>query len=312
MRRMYHRGQVEWPSMSDRKERIEAFYRFLWPFLAADKSEYAYLDEAPGGRPASEFLGEIPARRGIGAGSRLVDVGCGKGKQLVELGKRLGCDLIGVDPLEQNLELAAERVWKESLQQRVTLRKGSIEKLPLEDASVDFVWCLDMFNHVEDIEGAIAECARVLKPGGSMMNCSAVGSDLLEPREARRVTDRLGINLDTLSQERMAAAFQAVGLRIVEYGTTTDEGSPFLEVFDDDMARHALRFGKMRRSRSRMTARLGQEAFDILSAYDEWNIFLLLGKTTYGVWVLERVRSHSQQEEEAGSPPGSRPPPPGT
>ncbi|WP_164014636.1 methyltransferase domain-containing protein [Pyxidicoccus trucidator] len=29
-----------------------------------------------------------------------------------------------------------------------------------EDGSVDFVWCLDMFNHVEDIDGALKECAR--------------------------------------------------------------------------------------------------------------------------------------------------------
>ncbi|MBZ4422480.1 class I SAM-dependent methyltransferase [Myxococcus sp. RHSTA-1-4] len=276
--------------MSDLNERIEAFYRFLWPFLAADKARYAYLDEPPGGRPASEFLGEIPARRGVGPGSRLVDVGSGKGKQLVELSRRLGCHVIGLDPLDENLELAAERLRKESLQDRVTLLKGSIGKMPLEDASVDFVWCLDMFNHVEDIDGALKECARVLKPGGSMMNCSAVGSDLLEPREAQRVTYRIGINPDTLSPERMAAAYETAGLHVIECGTTTDEGSPFLEEFDEGMAHHALRFGKMLRARSRVTARLGQDAFELLSAYEQWNIFLLIGKLTYCVWVLERVR----------------------
>ncbi|MFP2926926.1 class I SAM-dependent methyltransferase [Pyxidicoccus sp. 3LG] len=276
--------------MSDLNERIEAFYRFLWPFLAADKTRYAFLDESPGGRPVSEFLGEIPARRGVGPGSRLVDVGSGKGKQLVELAQRLGCHVIGLDPLDQNLELAAERIRKVSLEDRVTLLKGSIEKIPLEDASVDFLWCLDMFNHVEDIDGALKECARVLKPGGSMMNCSAVGTELLEPREAQRVTHRIGINPDTLSPERMAAAFKAAGLDVIEYGTTSDEGSPFLEQFDEGLALHALRFGRMLRARSRVSERLGQDAFEILCAYDQWNIFLLLGKTTYGVWVLERVR----------------------
>jgi ubiquinone/menaquinone biosynthesis C-methylase UbiE len=219
-----------------------------------------------------------------------VDVGCGKGKQLAELAKRLDCHLIGVDPLDLNLELAAERLRQESLGHRVSLLKGSIEKLPLEEASVDFVWCLDMFNHVEDIDGALRECARVLRPGGAMMNCSAVGTGLLEPREAERVTHRLGINPATLSPERMAAAYQAAGLRVVEYGTTTDEGSPFLEELDEGLARHALRFGKMLRARSRVEARLGQEAFELLAAYDQWNIFLLIGKLTYGVWVLERGR----------------------
>ncbi|QSQ24135.1 class I SAM-dependent methyltransferase [Pyxidicoccus parkwayensis] len=277
--------------MRELEKRIEAFYRFLWPFLAADDASKAFLDEAPGGRPASDFLYEIPARHGVGTGSVLVDVGCGKGKQALELAQRLGCAVIGVDPLEQNLELASERAREESLEEHVTLKQGSIGQLPLPDASVDFVWCLDMFNHVSDIDGAIVECARVLKPGGFMMNCSAVETDLLEPREAARVTHAIGINPDTLSKERLERAFHVAGLRTVEYGTTTDEGSPFQEALDDGVARDVMRFAKMLRAPSRVASQLGEDGFDILSAYYQWNIYLLIGKLTYGVWVLERVQA---------------------
>jgi len=275
--------------MSGLSERIEAFYRFLWPFLAADGERYAFLDEAPGGRPISESLGAVPVRRGIGAGSRLVDVGCGKGRQVCELARRLGCHVIGVDPLEQNLALATERVQRESLEGRVTLVKGSIGRLPLEDASVDFVWCLDMLNHVEDLDGAFAECARVLKPGGSLMNCSAFAPYPLEAGEAARLTGPLGINPETLSPARLEAAWRAAGLRVVEHGTTTDEGSPFLEPLDEGSARDVLRLAKMLRSRSRTAARLGAAEFEILAAYYQWNAYLLMGRTTYGVWVLERA-----------------------
>ncbi len=275
--------------MGELHERIEAFYRFLWPVLAADEAQYAFLDESPGGRPALEFLTEIPTRHGMGAGKVLVDVGCGKGKQICELARRLGCHVIGIDPLDQNLEIASERVRKEGLEGLVTLKKGSIGQLPLADASMDFVWCLDMFNHIEDIDGALAECARVLKPGGKMMNCSALATDQLGPSEAVHVTTHLGINPDTLSLARMEAAYRAAGLRTVEYGTTTEEGSPFLEPLDDGIARDVLRFAKMIRARSRVSARLGAANFEILAAYYQWNILLLLAKISYGVWAFERL-----------------------
>jgi len=279
--------------MSHLHERIEAFYRFLWPFLAADEARFGFLDDAPGGRPASEFLNEIPARRGLGPGSRLLDIGCGHGRQVCELARLLGCQVIGVDPLEQNLELARERVRRESLEDRVTLEKGTIEQLPLEDASVDFVWCRDTFNHVEDIERALAECARVLKPGGSMMNCSALVTDSMEPGEVKRLTAPIGINPDTLSPSRMESAYHAAGLRIVEHGNTTDEDSPFLEPLDEGSARDMLRLAKLLRAPSRTRARMGAEHFELLLAYYQWNAALLLGRITYGVWVLERVGSGS-------------------
>ncbi len=277
--------------MSSLHERIEAFYRFLWPFLSAEEARFAFLDDAPGGRPASEFLNELPARHGLGPGSRLLDIGCGTGKQVRELAQRLGCHVIGVDPLDQNLELARGRVRQGALADRVTIEKGTIERIPLEDASVDFVWCRDTFNHVEDIERALAECARVLKPGGSMMNCSALATEAIEPAEVKRLTTPLGINPDTLSPSRMESAYHAAGLHIMEYGNTTEEGSPFLEQLDEGSARDMLRLAKMIRAPSRTRVRLGAEHFELLLAYYQWNAALLLGRITYGVWVLERVWS---------------------
>ena len=51
-------------------------------------------------------------RRPEGPWLTLVDVGSGKGKQLVEPSRRLGCHVIGLDPLDENLELAARPAMK--------------------------------------------------------------------------------------------------------------------------------------------------------------------------------------------------------
>src|SRR5713101_8381570 len=77
-------------------DRIAGFYRFLWPFLAAEDSQVGWLDEHTGGRPNRAFLAEVPARYGIGPGMTLLDLGCGKGREACALGKQLGCRVIGV------------------------------------------------------------------------------------------------------------------------------------------------------------------------------------------------------------------------
>ena len=68
--------------------------------------------------------------------------------------------------------------------------EGTIEELPLADASADWIWCRDVLVHV-DVERGLAECARVLKPGGRMLAYVTLATDLLEPREAAWIDGRV-------------------------------------------------------------------------------------------------------------------------
>ncbi|WP_437978271.1 methyltransferase domain-containing protein [Sorangium sp. So ce295] len=276
--------------MTDRAQRVTEFYEFLWPFLAeiAEGDAAAWLDADPGGRPYSEYLPEIPERQGVGKGDTLLDLGCGKGRLTVEFVKKLGCRVIAVDPLEQNITLAAERFRNEGVQDSVTLLRGAAEAIPLPDASVDFIWCRDVFNHIDDIEQSAAECARVLRPGKRMMNYSVLATPNLEPGEIPRFAEPLGLNVDTLSEDRMMTAFKRAGLRVVEYGTTNIETSPYYEALGEDSGRDAMRLARALRARSRTIARLGERNYACLLGYYYWNLNLLIDKLTYGVWILER------------------------
>lgn len=274
--------------MPDDDDAVAGFYGFLWPFLDASAAEAAWLDEDAGGRPIAEYLPEIPRRHGVGPGATLLDVGCGKGRQVAAFAADLGCRVIGVDPLADNLARASARVRGEGVADRVELLSGSIERLPLPDASVDFVWCRDMFNHVADPARAAAECARVLRPGGRMMNYSALATPWLEPNEAARVAAALGMNLATFDAARMAAAFAGAGLRTLEHGTTNLEDSPFYEAIDEHGGRDAMRLARVLRARRRAIDRVGGAAsYERLVGYYLWNVYLLIDKLTYGVWVLQ-------------------------
>jgi len=91
-----------------------------------------------------------------------LDAACGTGRHAATLAS-LGWDVIGVDATDAMLALAREKV------PGADLRRGRLEALPVEDASVDLVTCALALTHVEDLQPVLAELARVLRPGGRVI-----------------------------------------------------------------------------------------------------------------------------------------------
>jgi ubiquinone/menaquinone biosynthesis C-methylase UbiE len=272
---------------------IADFYRFLWPFLVADESQVGWLDENTGGRPNRAFLAEIPARYGIGPGMTLLDLGCGKGREACELAQQLGCRVIGIDVLPMTLKLARDLVSKLGLESQVTLVCGSMHALPLPDACIDFIWCRDTLNHASEMAQTLAECARVLRPAGRMMNYSALKTDWLEPGEERRVLPPLGINPATLVDGQVSAALDAAGLRIIEHATTDQRASRCHEELEENGGRDVMRLARILHARGRVTALIGAEDYERLVAYYLWNSYYVTGKLIYGVWVVGQRNRNS-------------------
>jgi len=98
----------------------------------------------------------------------IVDVGCGWGRSFKLLSERFGPrHLIGVDIEPAMLTASAEEAAQHGL--AVELRQATSAQLPLEDRSVDMIFCHQTFHHLVDQDGAIAEFHRVLKPGGQLL-----------------------------------------------------------------------------------------------------------------------------------------------
>ena len=95
-----------------------------------------------------------------------VDLGCGTGYMLERLlGKSRR--VIGVDGSPQMLELARRRLAP--FKERVSLRIGELEHLPLADREADFAVISMVLHHMEEPESVIRETRRVLAPGGSLL-----------------------------------------------------------------------------------------------------------------------------------------------
>ncbi|MBU1041081.1 MAG: methyltransferase domain-containing protein [Proteobacteria bacterium] len=98
-------------------------------------------------------------------GQTAADLGAGTGfvtEALLEAGLSVAC-------VDQSPDMLAELAAKFGASDRVTTFEGRAEDLPLPDASVDFVFANMFLHHVDDPARAIAEMARIVRPGGRVV-----------------------------------------------------------------------------------------------------------------------------------------------
>ena len=118
----------------------------------------------PGYPPA--VAGAVMAELGLAAGDPVADLAAGTGK-LTRALLAAGLDVVGVEPLDEMREVLAGHVGEERA------IAGVAESIPLPDASQRAVTVADGF-HWFDAPAALADIARVLAPGGSLVLLSTI------------------------------------------------------------------------------------------------------------------------------------------
>jgi ubiquinone/menaquinone biosynthesis C-methylase UbiE len=103
-------------------------------------------------------------------GDRVLDLGCGSGTHFAWIASIIGPEgrIVGVDPEQENLDLAASRIANAPYRAQVELRRGPLHPLPFEDGAFDAVWCAGSLQYEPDPVGALREMARVTRPGGKV------------------------------------------------------------------------------------------------------------------------------------------------
>jgi ubiquinone/menaquinone biosynthesis C-methylase UbiE len=107
-------------------------------------------------------------------GMRILDLGCGTGKQLFALAERLsaGSELVGVDISEQAVEAVNQRARREGLTNVRALR-ASLDECPgaLPSGRFHLVLSTYAIYYASDVVGLLGELASVLRPGGQVFVC---------------------------------------------------------------------------------------------------------------------------------------------
>jgi SAM-dependent methyltransferase len=112
-------------------------------------------------------------RLGLRRGDRVLDMGCGAGRHAFEMYRR-GGDVIAFD--QDGDELAGVLDLFGAMRDagevpdgaEADIKQGDALSLPFADAEFDRVVAAEVLEHIPDDEAAIAELARVLRPGGTM------------------------------------------------------------------------------------------------------------------------------------------------
>jgi SAM-dependent methyltransferase len=146
-------------------------------------------------RKAAHALGEGPDARHLAFDAiaearpkRVLEVGPGEGELAERMQSELGCEVVAVDQSERMVELTRKR--------GIDARLGDVTDLAFDDESFDCTVAAWMLYHIAEIDRALRELARVLRPAGRLVAVTN-GRDHL-----RELNDLLG-------SERASSSFDA-------------------------------------------------------------------------------------------------------
>ena len=151
------------------------------------------------------------------------DLGCGTGPVSAALAPFVA-RVVAVDASPAMLDAARERL---AGYPNVDLRPGELEALPVEDATLDAATLVLVLHYVPEPERALAEAARVLKPGGRL-----VVVDML-PHDRERYRQQMGHVWLGFGQEQLQALLATAGfdgLRLIPLPPESQARGPALFV----------------------------------------------------------------------------------
>jgi arsenite methyltransferase len=145
-------------------------------------------------------------------GERVLDLGSGGGIDVLLSARRVGPSgfAYGVDMTDDMLALARQNAAKAGAG-NVEFRKGQIEKLPLDDASVDVVISNCVINLSTDKPAVLAEMFRVLVPGGRIGISDVVAEDGMSPADRIAAGSYVGCIAGALSRAEYLDGLTAAG-----------------------------------------------------------------------------------------------------
>jgi SAM-dependent methyltransferase len=224
------------------------------------------------------FLGETLAPR---PGNRILDVGCGEGLAEVAIG-RLHISqlrLVGIDLVPSKVAIARQETTSHN--QRVGFAAADAGRLPFKDGVFDSIYCVAVLQHIDEVDTAVREFARVTAPRGRVLavepDNSARYGFISTPmgQRAFELSAQFFIALAGPRSDRSAIGPHLPGM-FARYGieplsvrlfpvSQTWLGPPDAAVW---RARRDAVERSLRSTRSDAAAWLGREYLDVLAAYE--------------------------------------------
>lgn len=170
-----------------------------------------------------------------GPDDEVLDIGCGTGKAACRIAGEFAARVTGVSPSRVCIERAAATAGDAGLADRTGFLIGDGTDLTFEDESFDLVWVMESSHLMQDKNALIAECARVLRPGGRVVLCDIILHRKLPLQEMLQHRDEFLLLRDVFGRAIMepldfyTGAMERCGLAI---STARDISEPTYPTFD--------------------------------------------------------------------------------
>lgn len=166
-----------------------------WTLLLGDDLHYGVFADADDDLPsATRRLTRLMADAArVADGVRVLDVGCGTGAPACELARVYGARVTGITTSPVGVDAARARAREHGVEHLVTFdcRDGTDNRFAA--GSFDCIWVLESAHLVRQRERLLAECVRVLRPGGRFALCDVVLRRPMPFDEVRRRRHELAL-----------------------------------------------------------------------------------------------------------------------
>ena len=214
-----------------------AFLRQSYDLYAGMEEQFGQALEESLDPSGPAMLYDLVAGFGLPADAAALDVGCGEGDDAIELARRFGLTVLGIDPVPRHIDVAqAELV------------------------------------HVDDLPGGYGEFRRVLRPGGRALIYQMFATELRQPHEAAWLLPAMGCAAANMRPDVTEAAITAAGLRIDQCIVLGTEWGEYAEEHHGTGDRHLLHAARLRRDPGRYIQQLGAANYDIALGDCLWHL----------------------------------------
>jgi demethylmenaquinone methyltransferase / 2-methoxy-6-polyprenyl-1,4-benzoquinol methylase len=110
----------------------------------------------------------LVSRVEAGPHDRVLDVATGTAAVALELVRRHGCSVVGLDQTPEMLAEGRDRITRARVEDRIELVEGRAEELPFANGEFDALTFTYLLRYVDDPAATLTELARVVRPGGTI------------------------------------------------------------------------------------------------------------------------------------------------
>jgi SAM-dependent methyltransferase len=261
--------------------------------FADGETFHAALSESLGPR-GFDLMFELVAELGLLPGSIVLDVGAREAYHSIELSRRFGFTVHGIEPVRRHLDnadrvLDALAAAEPDVAARISIHEGVAQQLGEPDASIDLIWCRDVLEHVDDLETVFGEIRRVMRPAGTAVIYQMTATDWLTSAEAARLWSPAGIYAASVDPQRFEAAITASGLLIRQCIQLHGEWRERAEEDGTGLSsRQLLWVSRLLRNCPVYENRFGTDAYEAMLSDSLWGIYQMIGKLNPRIYVLSR------------------------